>query len=147
MPLFIRRISWWISAAVLVASLPLLTGCGGGTGSVSGKVMYNGTALPYGSVQFMTPGGAFVSEIGSDGSYSLSSLPIGSATISVTCQDPKYADYMKQLSASGRDPKIPKPKGRPEDYSKIPSKYSDFNTSGLTYEVKSGAHTYNIELK
>lgn len=144
---FTQRIWWWISAAVLVVSLPLLTGCGGGKGSVSGKVMYNGTALPFGSVQFMTPGGAFVSEIGSDGSYSLTGIPTGSATISVTCQDPKYADYMKQLSASSRDPKAPKPKGRPEDYSKIPSKYSDFSTSGLTYEIKSGTQTHNIELK
>lgn len=125
----------------------LSLGCGGGTGTVSGTVTHNGQPLPYGSVQFVSPGGAFVSEIGPDGSYTINAVPTGVSKISITCQDPKYVEYMKALSASARDPKLPKPKGSPEDFNKIPNQYTDPNTSGLTYEVKSGKQTHDIVLK
>ena len=136
-----------IAAAAVIASLLYLSGCGGGKGSVSGKVAYQGQPLPFGSVQFITSGGAFVSEIRSDGSYAISNVPTGEVKISVNCQDPKYADFMKQLSASARDPKIPKPKGKPEDFDRIPSQYNDPDKSGLSYSVKSGDQMYNIDLK
>ena len=34
-----------------------------------------------------------------------------------------------------------------EDFNKIPGKFSDFSTSGLTYEVKSGPQTHDLELE
>ena len=125
----------------------LIAGCGGGKGNVTGKVSYKGQPLPYGNVQFSTSGGAFVSEIASDGSYSISGVPTGSAKITVNCQDPGYVEYMKALSSAGRDPKAPKPKGKPEDFDRIPTKYNSFETSGLTYDVKSGNTTFDIDLK
>lgn len=132
--------------ALVAVALTLVTGCGG-KGTVTGKVTYAGKALPYGSVQFQGSGGVLVGEIQPDGSYTVSGVGTGSAKISVTCQDPKYADYMRAVSAAARDPKGPKPKGRPEDFDKIPSRYSDFEQSGLTYEVKGGTQTHNIDLK
>jgi hypothetical protein len=134
-------------AAALAASLTALTGCGAGTGSVSGKVTFNGAPRPGGSVQFLTPGGAFVAEIGPDGSYSLSGVPTGPAKISVTCQDPRYAEYMNQLAAAGRDSKAKRPKVRPEDFNRIPARFNDPTTSGLAYEVGSGSQTHNIDLR
>lgn len=136
------------ATAVLALVAPVLAGCGGsGKGDVSGKITYNGQTLPYGSVQFMSPGGAFVSMIESDGSYSIKGVAAGISKISITCQDPKYAEFMKQLSESARNPKVPKPKGNPEDFDKIPSKFTNPESSGLTYTVKSGSQTFDIELK
>ena len=79
-----------------------------GPTGVSGKVLYKGQPLPYGSVQFMTPAGVFVSQIAADGSYSLAELPTGLSKISVTCQDPKYAAFMHSLAAAGKGENVPK---------------------------------------
>ena len=136
-----------VAAVVCGIALVLVAGCGGGKGNVSGKVTYEGKPLSFGTVQFMSPAGAVGTEIGEDGSYSLSGVPVGMSKIAVTCQDPKFVEYMKALSASSRDPKLPKPKGNPEDFNKIPTKYGDFGLSGLTYEVKTGSQTHNIDLK
>jgi hypothetical protein len=135
------------AAAFLAVALSAAAGCSGGTGNVTGKITYKNEPVPGGSVQFMSPAGAFVGEIGPDGSYSVSGVPTGASKIAITCQDPKYAEYMNQLAAHARDPKVPKPKGSPDDFNKIPTKYTDFTSSGLTYEVKSGSQTHDIELK
>lgn len=137
----------FVAAAALAVALPIVAGCGAGKGDISGKVKYKGEVLPGGSVQFMTPGGAFTSEIASDGSYSISGAATGPAKISITYQDPRYVEYMNALVISARDPSKPKPKGNPDDFNKVPTKYTDPNTSGLTYEVKSGSQSYDIELK
>ena len=119
----------------------------GGLGELVGKVTYNGKPLSYGSVQFMTPRGAFVAEIKPDGSYRITDLPTGLSKITVTCQDPKYAAFMQALAAASKDDTKPKPKGSPDDFNKIPTKYLSFDTSGLTHEVKPGPQTYNLELE
>ena len=133
--------------ALLAIVLTALGGCGNGKGTVSEKVSYQGSSLQYGTVQFVTPGGVMVGEIDSSGTYTIKDAPTGLAKISVTCQDPEYANYMKKLSASARDPKIAKPDGKPEDFYKIPGKYTNPETSELAFEVKSGSQTFNIELK
>src|SRR5439155_8521848 len=103
----------------------------------------------FGSVQFISATGlALVGEIATDGSgkYSVADVPAGKAQLSITCQDPKYADFMKQLSASARDKSIPRPKGSPDQFNLIPGKYFDPSTSGLTCDVKGGAQTFDIIL-
>jgi len=142
-----RRIATAVQLLGFSVFTLVISGCAGGTGDVSGKVTYKNEPLPYGSVQFETSAGSFVGDIKADGTYSVSGIPRGAAKVNVTCQDPKYADFMKQLSASARDKSIPKPKGNPEDFNKIPGKYNDFSTSGLTLDVKPGSQTYNIDLK
>ncbi len=134
-------------ASLLFIALLGLIGCGKSTGKVTGKVTYQNKPLEFGSVQLETSRGAFVGQISSDGSYTVEGVPTGTAKVSITCQDPKYAAYMKQLSASARDKSIPKPKGSPEDFNKIPSKYGDFSTSGLTIDVKGGSQSHDINLE
>jgi hypothetical protein len=137
------------SLAALAALTALAAGCGKSSGTISGKVTYQGKPLPYGSVQFISASGlALVGVIESDGSgsYSIPNVPVGKAQISVTCQDPKYADFMKQLSASARDKSIPRPKGSPDQFNLIPGKYFDPSTSGLSCEVKGGQQTHDITL-
>ena len=148
MPALPHTLAPRIAAAILLAvALSLAAGCGRGKGDVSGKVTYNGKPLPFGNVQFISPAGNVPGEIKPDGTYSVTGVPVGLSKIAVNCQDPAYADYMKALSASIKDKNVPKPKGNPEDFDKIPRKYFDPEQSGLTYEVKSGAQTYDIDLK
>ena len=143
-----RPAAWWLAAGFLAVTLPLAGGCGGGKGDVSGKVTYKGQALASGSVQFMSPAGALVADIGTDGTYKVVGVPSGTSKISVSCQDDDgYMKYMHALAASSKDKSKPKPKGSPDDFSKIPAKYNDFEKSGLTCEVKSGPQTFDIELK
>src|SRR5258707_15505439 len=63
----------------------LATGCGEGIGNVTGTVTYKGKPLPAGTVVFTTKEGAqgFVSDIGNDGTYSVSRIPAGDVTITV----------------------------------------------------------------
>lgn len=138
------------AAFVLLIAPAILVGCAG-KGDVSGKVTHNGKLLPYGSVQFQSADGLIVpGTIGSDGTYRVSGVPTGTAKISVNCVDDEGAiAFAKAMSAAAKDPanKSAKPKGKLEDFNKIPGKFNDFTTSGLSYDVKSGQQTYDIDLK
>src|SRR5215471_10469528 len=70
---------------LLMASLFVLTSGCGRNGTVSGIVYYKGQPLKVGMVQFFPEkkGGDFSSPIGSDGSYSISKLPVGNVRVSV----------------------------------------------------------------
>jgi hypothetical protein len=142
----IRRGPRGFALLVLCAFLTVTSGCGPGKGSVSGKVTYKEKSLTTGSVQFMTQAGVLVSQIGPDGAYQLNDVPTGVARISVTSQDPGYAEFMKQLSRSARDKSIPRPKGKPEDFANIPSRYSDFSTSSLSLDVRAGPQVFDLDL-
>jgi len=129
---------------VLVFSVLSLAagGCGGGTGTVSGKVTYQGKALPGGYVNFMSEDGKSnikTSQIKEDGSYSVSGLSIGPAKISVQgLSARRLADLPGQ---GGKDAKVQ----QKEVY--VPPQYGNTETSGLKYEVKPGSQPYDIELK
>src|SRR5262245_3907279 len=68
------------SVVMLIAGLVVLAGCSRPTGSVSGKVSYNGKVLKGGKVVFVsTNGGQSVSgPINEDGTYLIHELPTGS---------------------------------------------------------------------
>ncbi len=137
-----------LTAAVFGLAL-LIVGCAG-KGNVSGKVTYKGTPLPYGNVQIQSGNGTiFVAEIKEDGSYSISGVPTGTSKLAVSCVDPAAVDFAKAMSAAGKDTsgKAKMPKGSLEDFNKIPAKYADFSTSGLTLELKSGDQTFDIKLE
>jgi hypothetical protein len=139
----------WLGALALVLSLAAV-GCGGGKGTVSGKVTYKGTALKGGRVTFATANKqSMQADIEEDGTYTIPNVAAGPAKISVT------TSYMKP-SRSRRYYKVPE--GAPEGlgggdpnlakrYVLIPDKYEDPESSGLTYTVKSGPQTFNIPLQ
>ena len=133
--------------ALIAMGLAALAGCGDNKGSVSGTVKYKGELLTSGHVQFLTSAGASMSEIDSSGSYVVRDIPPGLAKIGVTCMDPKFQDYTKQLAASRKDKNAPRPSAEPHELSKIPLRYNNPETSELTFDAKSGSQTMNIELK
>ncbi|HTU93793.1 MAG TPA: carboxypeptidase-like regulatory domain-containing protein [Gemmataceae bacterium] len=138
---------WCLSLGLLT----LMVGCSKSPHSaehadVSGKVLFQGQPLPGGKVTFVAVNGGFASTgtIDENGDYQIKA-PVGAVEISVTNQTlqsrggpmaprrPKKAEAKKDQPTKGR-------------WVKIPSQYGDPHTSGLSYTVKSGSQTHDIEL-
>ena len=141
--------------------LGLLTiGCGASTGEISGKVCLKGKQLTDRNVmvQFVHPTkGTFTSSLNSDGTYTVSDVPLGEVKIAVSVMrntkrlSRSVAKIAKKLSPEkqaeldksaptllGFDAAPPPP---------IPQHYHDPEKSGLTYTVTGGAQTHDIDLK
>jgi len=126
-----------------------LFGCGGGTGTVTGKVQVNGKVVPSGLVTIIaSDNGSYRSPVKKDGTYEISGVPVGLAKITVT-NAPEIADAGPP-TADGTAPKAP-PGSQGAAPVKIPTiipkKYETAAESGLTYTVKSGSQTYDLDLK
>ena len=133
----------------VVVSLFAASGCGGGTGDVTGSVKYKGKALDGGQIQFKGSNGKTASaDINPDGTYTVTGVPTGTVKVAVSYVDPKVVEHFKALSAGGRgESKTPPPKGEPSQFDKVPQKYGDFDGSGLTVEVKTGPNKHDVDLK
>jgi hypothetical protein len=153
--------------------LCLAVGCGGGPGTahVSGKVLLQGgQPLPGGTITFFPVEGGkdrlpVTATIKPDGTYDASAVPVGKVKISISnaALDPRAGTpaFMQQggfLPGMPSPDKIGPPKGalkgsepflksaKPEGkYVPIDPKYADAEKSGLTYEVRPGDQTHNIE--
>jgi hypothetical protein len=124
-----------------LALTALLAGCGRGTGNVSGTVKYNGQVLTAGTITFYDPDNrASSSPIKPDGSYAVRDVRTGRAKIAIAVPLP--------ISFAG--PSIPgaeDKKAHPAvQLPSIPAKYLDADQSGLTFEVRRGEQTHNIDL-
>jgi hypothetical protein len=138
----------------------LLSGCSrsglGREGEVSGKVTYKGKPLPGGQVTFMTPQGyGFNGVIDPEGNYKVRPL-VGEVRIAVdnsmlarpheSAQDMRRRMGMEPapgVKVEGQKSAAPAITGT---YVPLPDKYRSPDTSGLTYTVKSGSQTHDIEL-
>jgi hypothetical protein len=151
---------WGRSYVVLLVGL-LTGGCGGSHGEVSGKVYYKGQPLtaPGAIVTFIDANGeAFSSSITSDGSYTLTKVPVGQVRIGVVVLPPKRTNRVQQKEREVVKAgllKIP-----PEEVTKmvqdfplrglaipIPVWYADPEKSGLMHTVTGGKQSYDIELR
>jgi hypothetical protein len=98
---------------------------------VSGKVTVNGKPLPEGTVLFVPQAGpAGVSDLGEDGSYKMQSRKPGDGAL------------IGIHKVAIMPPFRPKLANAP----KVPSKYRDPSTSGLTAEVKKGENHLDFDL-
>ena len=153
------RVDWskirFVAAPIFLFSSTLLIGCGGpeGLAEVSGVVSLNGKSLSTGSVVFIGSDkvAPVVAPIEPDGHYSAKKVPSGSVTVAVHSPNPKdEADSIRAKSAdrAGATGKpAPPPGPDPKLWFPIPAKYSDPATSGLSYPIKPGSNSLNIELK
>jgi hypothetical protein len=140
----LRPVCW----GYLILGLLVLTGgCKGGRSvkqaEVSGKVLFQGQPLPGGQITFFAvkDGFATTEVINTDGSYSIKA-PVGEVQISVNNQ---------MLRAGQLDRSHPQRPGKEEEtiqgkYVQIPNRYAAPDRSGLTYTVKSGQQTHDVEL-
>jgi hypothetical protein len=134
----------------------LAAGCGKSTGTVSGKVLYDGKAVKGGVVTIVTMDGkaSGKSDIAEDGSYSVSDLPLGDVRIAVDTRmlkpNPNHARAQKNLPKNV-PPEAAASMGGPgaanaDRYVAIPERYSELETSQLTYNVVAGPQEHAIEL-
>lgn len=151
-----------LAGALCLCGMLMTAGCGGGKGEVSGKVSYKGKPVLGGTVSFAPEkGGVMRSPIEEDGSFKISNIPPGKTKIMVETESFRplsanvggrrgggsgvSADFMKQniekMNPQGADP------SRAKRYVPIPKDYGDPSKSTLTYDVKSGKQTHDIDLK
>lgn len=152
----------WFAALLLPA---LAAGCSS-RGQVSGQVLYKGKPVPGGSVIFRPAdarANTVTASLDENGHYE-ATLPAGEVQIAVDNQElePQTGERPPRMplppgiklppgvkpaapAAPAPSPEAPdKPAGK---YVRIPSKYYNVDTSGLTYTVKAGSQTYDIQLK
>jgi hypothetical protein len=144
----VMRSTYFRAAGLLILILPI-TACekGTSTSELSGKVTYKNAPLTMGAVVVRTESGTEESgSINPDGTYLIKKAPRGTLKVRIICTDEEAsAMFFKRMS--GREPGDPvKPDGKvwrkgekipdASEWSKIPAKYMDFETSGLTVEVK-----------
>jgi hypothetical protein len=115
-----------------------LLGCGKQTGTVSGAVTYKGTPVTLGEVEL------YSKSTGVAGTGKLD--PSGNFTIGVPLAVGPYEARVVPGWDSPDNPIPPPPKGKPTTTA-VPKKAQEFNTSGLTVDVKSGSNTVTLELK
>lgn len=135
--------------------LILLVGCKGSSrgaqhAEVTGKVTFKGKPLPGGRISFadLKKGFASTGVIDESGNYQIKA-PVGEMKISVD------NSMLEQRRFGGGAPKMqhPKPPGSETDeapikgqYVNLPSQYRDPAASGLSYTVKPGSQTHDIDL-
>jgi hypothetical protein len=127
-----------VGRGLLVAAFVMAAGCGfsgKSSGRVAGAVSLRGQPFTEGTVNFVQKekGIGAVAVIDSEGKYSFEQ-PLETGTYSVFVTPPTP------------EPGVPGA-ARPRAPRKIPARYLDPGTSGLSYTVKSGRNDYPITLQ
>ena len=139
-----------------VLAVTFLSGCGGDSvGYVSGKVILASEESAEGLyVMFMntSTGVGATSVVDADGNYSLMykgglAVPVGTFGVAVKAHE-------KEMSQVEFDKYIKLPLAKKEKVQAkrlikgklVPKKYHDPSTSGLSYEITPGNHTYDIDV-
>lgn len=126
---------------------------------ISGVVKYKGQPLPGGTIVFHdSEGKAYSAPIQQDGKYQLTDIPVGEMKVTVETESvnpsKKQPTYGGQRAAkmgmSNYNPPGAPPRPSEEDkkaqYVKIPDKYSNASTSGLSATLGKGKNTKDFDL-
>jgi hypothetical protein len=138
-------------------ALYALSGCGLGTGEVTGSVKYQGKIVAGGSVIIRGSDRLpYSGTINEDGTYRVLNVPTGPATITVHSPGPAAdidpgADVRLLLRKSKKSfTTPPKPAlfaGDRDKWFRLPDKYQEFDQSGLTLTVKAGVNEHDLRLE
>lgn len=136
-----------IALLVFLAPVAMMAGCGSKSGTISGKVTYQGKAVEGGSVNFLSEGANSTMKTGGiqkDGSYSVSGVPVGPAKITVQGMKARRLLIPAALQKEQGGVKEVKTE-QSEVY--VPPRYGKTETSDLKYDVQSGKQQHDIDLK
>lgn len=131
----------------VLAILFLFAGCGSGpeTGLVTGVVTLNNKPLENASVSFFpSDGRASGAKTNSEGKYELiftrdqKGAIVGGHRVTISREDFVATDYTAEQGDIDEEDK---------EIEKVPEKYGNPETSGLTAEVASGENEFNFDLK
>ena len=121
-------------------------GCGPGKGDMSGTVTFKGKPVTSGTVDFLGSDGIHhYAAIEGDGTYSIKGVPGGAAKVGVYSPDPSDTAALSR-GGSGKPSRAAQNPGSRAGWFSIPDKYGDPAASGLTFTIKRGPNTYNIDL-
>jgi hypothetical protein len=135
----------------LVAAAALffaVTGCGRGSGTLTGKVTYQDQPVIYGTVMVRAADGTqWPGAIEPDGTYTVLNVPAGPVTIAIDSPQPQDPSAHKRSCREGGQPPPSAPAIDRSKWVKLPEKYLDPEKSGIATTVTSGTTTFDIELK
>jgi hypothetical protein len=145
----LRRI---VPFLLMPLSLALVAGCTGSkVGTVSGKVAYKNEPVTGGKMKLYPQGGGpeYPINLNPDGTFNVGDVPPGTYAVAIDTDSLKnQADptaVYKQPVPKGADPskvnKVEVDTTNLPKYVKIPPKYKDPKTSGLTWEIKKGKNS------
>ena len=131
-------------AVLLCLGLTLLPGCGPSglpTAPVRGKITYNGRPVPNGTVISRPAGDApsATGDIKPDGSYELTTYVDGDGAV-------LGKHELMIMAVEDNSGLLPEQRSATPALI-VPAKYTSFDTSGLTMDVKAGANTFDFDLK
>jgi hypothetical protein len=126
-----------VGLALLVLTV---AGC---RGDVSGKVLYKNKPLVFGTVLIQGKDGLRQGNIERDGSYTVRDLATGEVRVAVNSPNPKGIQLYPNKNPQYKQEPYPDVPG----WFAIPKRYEAVDTSGLTYTIKRGSNTIDIELK
>lgn len=147
--------------AAFALAVPLvLTGCGEGTGDLTGTIMHKGKAVASGSISAVGADGIpHGGSIGPDGRYTLTGLPVGEVKITVVSPNPAKSGRADGRGAGARGegrgkearamPKRDDPTPDPEaakNWFPVPDTYADIARTPLRATVKRGPTAHDIDL-
>jgi hypothetical protein len=156
-----RRI--WVVGLLACCVILFPTGCGPdykSRGVVRGKVTVGKKALTTGTVMFYGKSGITASAtIDPDGNYEMNDAPVGECRVTVSVPtlptDPMVRARLKsggmKLPEGPKDPTksspdLPSAPRVPKEVVPIDIKFSNPETSGLSFTVQKGEQTFNIDL-
>jgi hypothetical protein len=123
------------------------SGCTPPKAEVKGKVTYKGSPLKGGGIIIQSSKGTTHSgDIQADGTYVVKDVPTGPAKMTVSWVNEEAIEYNRELLKKGREEKGGGSKGKPKDINSLPTKYSAFDTSGLSFQVQPGTTTFDADL-
>ena len=154
---FVEHSTQW--QVVLTIGCVMLVGCFGSalpTGTLSGKVMYNGKPVPAGCLVTFVSDRGFASQgiVDASGNYKLMmegepNIPVAKYSVAVVFPGivgPEMTAEDEKKYMAG-DPATVAKFTQKQKKSPIPEKYEDNIKSGLSFEIKEGENTYDIDLK
>jgi hypothetical protein len=136
-----------ITMLVLTPGLVAI-GCAGGDkpASVSGKVTYNGKPVTSGTVVLIGEGkNSDPGAVQADGTYAIARAPLG--RVKVAFDNPPPVQSRPASPAQKNDPEFQEQAQEAARYVKTPEKYKDPDQSGLSFELRRGKNTCDIDLK
>jgi hypothetical protein len=147
---FNARVKWLVAAAMILAA----AGCRPSYADVTGTVSYRDRPVVYGTVSAIgSDQVTYYGTIQLDGTFTIANVPVGPVKFGVFSPDPYFeppvsaevkARIEESRRASGEKDRPKPPKGQ---WVRLPGKYADPLSSGLTAEITPQSAPIHLRLE